>query len=240
MYKKIEFNTIDSTNTWAVNNIEKLEDKTVILSEIQTDGQGRFNRKWISNIPKNIYCTIVLKPKNYNTAPNITQYLSVIICKTLEKYNVIPKIKWPNDVQINNKKIAGILCKSITRGNNIKGLVLGFGINLNMSENNLKLIDQPATSLNIELQKEIDKNYFIDTLLKAFFNEYEKFLNNGFIYIKDEYEKRQNFFNRKVKIINNMKEEICTAKKIDDKGNLIVIDHDKKEKSIITGDLFLI
>lgn len=75
----------------------------------------------------------VLKPSGQmqEVYSNLTQYLCVILAQTFEEYGVIPNIKWPNDIQINSKKISGILAEGVNEGTKLSGLVLGFGINLN-------------------------------------------------------------------------------------------------------------
>jgi BirA family biotin operon repressor/biotin-[acetyl-CoA-carboxylase] ligase len=99
-------------------------------------------------------------------------------------------IKAPNDVLVNGKKVAGILAESITKGNKLKGIVLGIGINLNSAAENLQTIDQPATSVSLELGQKINKQEFMQKLIENFFANYDEFLKKGFEYIKNELEVR--------------------------------------------------
>ena len=110
---------IDSTNKYAKENLVHIKDRTVIYAGTQTAGRGRLNRKWASNEGDNLYATIVLKPSDEikEVYSNLTQYLSVILAEVLEEYNVVPKIKWPNDVRINGKKISGILAECVFEKN---------------------------------------------------------------------------------------------------------------------------
>lgn len=107
-YRIIYFNELESTNKYALENILQLDDKTIIRAKTQTNGYGRFKRKWISDDYDNLYFSIVLKPSenidNTLPLPNLTQYMSVIIAELIEQYGLIPEIKWPNDVKINHKK----------------------------------------------------------------------------------------------------------------------------------------
>ena len=188
----ISFEQLDSTNTYSKKNIETLADKTVISADFQTNGYGRFNRTWVDLGSENIYMTFVLKPsdKLSEVHANLTQYLSVILCKQFEAMGLSPQIKWPNDVLLNGKKVCGILAESIIKGNILKGIVLGIGVNLNASSENLNEIDRPATSVNIELGQMINKQEFMQKLVENFFSRYDEFLANGFVLIKDDYEKR--------------------------------------------------
>ena len=196
----LHLDKIDSTNKYAKENITQIPDGTIVYADIQTAGRGRLNRKWNDTGIENIYASIVLKPseKFVDCYSNLTQFLCLIICYTLEDYGVNPKIKWPNDIQINKKKISGILAEAVMVEGALKGIVLGFGINLNTSQNILDKIDQPATSLNIETGKTIDKKEFLDKLTKKFCLLYNKFLEDGFLLIKDDYIRRAGFLKQEV------------------------------------------
>ena len=124
---------IDSTNKYAKQNIISIEDMTVVYTSKQTAGRGRLQRQWNYVGENNIYASIVLKPSKElkEIYSNLTQYLCVILAEVFEEYGVIPKIKWPNDIRINGKKISGILAESVINGNALEGIILGFGINLN-------------------------------------------------------------------------------------------------------------
>ena len=168
--KLLYLEEIDSTNKYAKENITQISDSTIVYTYNQTAGRGRLNRKWSYMGKDNIYASIVLKPSD-DIRPvysNLTQLLCLILCQTFEEYGVIPKIKWPNDIQIKGKKISGILAEAVMGEGKLKGIVLGFGINLNTTEDILKEIDQPATSLNIETGKTIDKTEFLQKLTNKF------------------------------------------------------------------------
>ena len=164
--------TVDSTNKYAKENLANFNDKTLIYADYQTAGRGRLNRKWESNSGDNLYASIVLKPSKElkEIYSNLTQYLSLVLAETIEEYlnseaNIYPKIKWPNDVRINGKKISGILAESVLEKGALEGIILGFGVNLNCCQKDLEKIDQPATSLNLETGMEIDRDLFIKKVI---------------------------------------------------------------------------
>jgi len=250
----ISFEKLDSTNTYSKKNIETLADKTVISADLQTSGYGRFNRSWVDLGSENIYMTFVLKPSDRLSGihANLTQYLSVILCKQLEEMLPLtpnpspargegrllrPQIKWPNDVLLNGKKVCGILAESVIKGNVLKGIVLGIGVNLNASIENLNEIDRPATSVNIELGHTINKQEFIQKLVENFFAQYHEFLITGFLFIKEDYEKRASFLEQQLKIgvFSIIKEGFC--KGVDDNGNLILLMPDGKIEKINMGEI---
>ena len=221
--REIFLENIDSTNLWAKTNIEELEDKTIVFAGAQTQGRGRLQRKWVDLGKGNLFMSIVLKPdKNYEHYANLTQYLSVTLCKTLEEYGIKPEIKWPNDVLVNGKKIAGILAETSVKGTKFKGLVLGIGVNLNAQEKDFSKIDKKVTSLNLEVGETIDMVEFKNKLVTSFFKDYNQFLEEGFKFIKRDYLARANFLDKElcVALINETKTGVAAG--ITDKGELIL------------------
>lgn len=238
--KVIKLEEAESTNSYAKLNIDTLTDRMVVHAIKQTKGRGRLNRSWVDLGNGNLFLSIVLKPStDFNDIyPNITQYLSVSLCKILENYGVTPQIKWPNDVLINGKKIAGILSETVMQGQVLKGLVVGIGVNLNSNHENLaKIIDKEATSLNLEIGKDVNLDVFMNELLTEFFDSYDEFLNAGFINIKEDYLNRNCFLNKElnVRVFNNIKTGI--AKSVNDKGELVLQTKDNKESVLTIGDI---
>ena len=129
--------TVDSTNKLAIDLINKngLAEGTVIWADEQTDGRGHANNFWESEKGKNLTLSIVLKPGFIEPKAQfaITQLISVAIRNVIIQYiqNQSVKIKWPNDVYINHKKVAGILIQNILKGNEIDYSVIGIGLNIN-------------------------------------------------------------------------------------------------------------
>ena len=238
--REIFLENIDSTNLWAKTNIEELEDKTIVFAGAQTQGRGRLQRKWVDLGKGNLFMSIVLKPdKNYEHYANLTQYLSVTLCKTLEEYGIKPEInvtlcktleeygikpeiKWPNDVLVNGKKIAGILAETSVKGTKFKGLVLGIGVNLNAQEKDFSKIDKKVTSLNLEVGETIDMVEFKNKLVTSFFKDYNQFLEEGFKFIKRDYLALANFLDKElcVALINETKTGVASG--ITDKGELMI------------------
>ena len=139
---------VESTNKYAKEHIKNFNDMTLIYTDNQTNGRGRLDRKWSFGGKDNIYASIILKPSDEmkEIYSNLTQYLCVVLAQTFEEYGVTPTIKWPNDIQINGKKISGILAEGVIENGKLEGLILGFGINLNTKIDFLSKINQPATS----------------------------------------------------------------------------------------------
>ncbi len=230
---------IDSTNKYAKEHLGELNDKTIVYAGLQTAGRGRLQRKWNSNSGANIYASIVLKPSKElkEIYSNLTQYLSLILAETFEEYNIKPSIKWPNDVRINGKKISGILAESVIEKNELKGIVLGFGVNLNCTKNDMESIDQPATSLNLETGMEINREIFLKKVIDKFCLRYNKFIEEGFLLIREDYKKRAEFLNMPITVRVFDSEISGIAKDITDSGALIIVDRNNKEHVLLIGDI---
>ena len=233
------FDQLESTNKHAKENLHDYEDGSVIAADVQTGGRGRLGRSWQSDKAGNVYLSIVLKPnKSLNEYPisNITQYMSVIICELLEKYGIETQIKWPNDVLIDGKKIAGVLSEAVLQGSELKGLIVGAGINLNMEKGDLAKIDKPATSLNLLTDKAIDTKAFIEELVTNFNKEYEDFVPDGFEYIKTRYTQRCAFLGSEILVMSISNEQRGIAKSINSDGTLL-LEKEHGVSTIIVGDI---
>ncbi len=238
--KVIKLEEAESTNGYAKVYINTIPDKTVVHALRQTAGRGRLNRAWVDLGDGNLFVSVVLKPSNTfsDIYSNLTQYLSVVLCKVLETYSIKPEIKWPNDVLVNGKKIAGILSETVMHSQILDGIVLGVGVNLNAEIKNLSLVqDKQITSLNLETGKDVDVEVFLEELLCEFFKNYDEFLLSGFNMIKDDYLKRNCFLDKEVNIqvFNSVKTGV--AKSVTDRGELVLNTKDNNETLLTIGDI---
>ena len=238
--KILYFEELDSTNKFAKEQIKNLNDKTLVYTNFQTAGRGRLERKWESFSGRNLYASIILKPSNkiLEVYSNLTQYLCIILAEVFEEYGVEAQIKWPNDLRVNKKKISGILAESIVNSNgNLEGLVLGFGVNLNCSLDAMSKINQPATALNIETGMEIDRDLFIKKVIDKFCLRYNKFIEEGFLLIREDYLRRAEFLNEHINVRVFDKEVSGIANDITEQGALKIIDINNKEHVLLIGDI---
>ena len=174
---------INSTNSYGKENIDFIEDKSVVCAAYQTHGRGRLNRKWVSFDSENLYASLILKPKgDFSKLPvaNITQLLSVVIVDVLRFYGITANIKWPNDVIISKnendifgEKICGILAETVTINNKLKGIVVGFGLNVNATKEELSQIDRPATSMFNETGSLFEVKEVLKNIVEGLFEIYE-------------------------------------------------------------------
>ena len=231
---------VDSTNKYAKERIKNIADKTVVYSYKQTAGRGRMERKWVYTGEDNIYASIVLKPSKQfkEVYSNLTQLLCVVLAEVFEEYGVNPKIKWPNDIRISGRKISGILAESVlSSGGQLEGLVLGFGVNLNATDDIIQTIDQSATSLNIEIGEKVDKELFLHKVVDRFCLLYNRFIEEGFLLIREDYKRRAEFLNQQVsvKVFNKIYEGLAID--VTENGALKIFDKNNKEQILLIGDI---
>lgn len=171
--KSIYYKEIDSTQSeiWRLYKVNKIEDGTLIMADIQTQGKGTHGRIWHTDEAKNIAFSFFIKTDcELKKIEGITVEVANIIVKIIEeKYGVILNIKKPNDIVYNGRKIGGILTQSKIIKNKIKCLVIGIGLNT-VQENFSKEISNIATSIKKEFDIEIEPKEFI----AEFCNQFEK------------------------------------------------------------------
>ena len=235
----INLKTVDSTNLYGKMHLAELSDKTVLHAERQTSGRGRMQRHWLDLGEGNLFMSFVLKPSQSfdEKYSNLTQYLSVKLCQVLESYGITPQIKWPNDVLVDGKKIAGILSETVMQGNTLKGIVLGIGVNLMATPESLtQVVDKEVTALNLEIGRAVDASTFRNTLSDAFFSQYDAFLSKGFELIKSDYVSRACFLDKEICVKVFDKERCGFAKNITSKGELVLLNNND-EFVLTIGDI---
>lgn len=189
---RIHFDIINSTNTWAKQNAHLFprDQMTIITADAQTAGRGRFNRHWVSPPGKNIYATFCFfLEKHRRDIGNVPQILAMSTAKMLEKKDFNPELKWPNDVLISQRKVAGILTETTPFSDQIC-MIVGIGLNVNMPLEVLKGIDRPATSLFVESGQEYNVGKVLQALQEQFVKDLMLFIEEGFHPFLEEYRRR--------------------------------------------------
>ncbi len=137
----------------------------IAIAEEQTAGRGRVGRSWVSPPGVNLYFTLILRP----TVAQL-RYLAVIaplaVCQAIEEaVGLLPRIKWPNDVQVNGKKVCGVLPQSEISDGHVDFALIGIGINVNLDVAAHEDIREIATSLRAELGREVAREEVLATTL---------------------------------------------------------------------------
>lgn len=163
---------------------------TVITANTQTAGRGRFKRVWRSPPDVNIYATFCFfVPLDWMDMGHVPQLLALSAAKVLEFLDFRPSIKWPNDILLSSKKVAGILCETVATSNQ-RCVICGIGLNVNMSKEELEKIDRPATSLYAESGRHYQVKDVLRLVRDIFSQDLDRFSRSGFQAFFSEYEAR--------------------------------------------------
>lgn len=231
------FDSISSTNTYVKEHLSAIKDKSVFLAHEQTQGKGRLGRAWSSPTGKSLSMTIVLKPDNeLKDASLLTQLLAAAVVKTLKKTMDV-QIKWPNDIVINKKKVAGILTEAEFSGSHLEGIIIGMGVNTNLlNEDFPKELIEKASSLREITHSPFDPNPFLAEFFEHFHTLYQEYLetNNpeSFLPICRTY---STLIGREMWAIESNTKRKIFIETIDQNGGLVVRDSETGEKNTLTS-----
>ena len=198
-WNHVHLKSVESTHGYASINGADLDDHTVITTDFQTMGHGRYDRNWISGDGDSLLLSMVLKPKiQVSGAPLLTPLLSVAASKLLKSRGVSADIRWPNDILVNNRKIAGILADASTTGSSLDYVIVSMGMNVKQSPEDLSKIGRPATSIFVETGKSMEPDDLLKSLLDGFDPLYEEFIRDGFSRIANIWQKNMDMIGDQV------------------------------------------
>jgi len=231
------FKETESTNILARDMAGSADEGTVVIAESQTGGRGRMGRKWIS--PEGgIWFSVILKPKMEPLhAPRLTLLAGVAVAKTTRSYGLLAKIKWPNDVLINGKKVCGILTEIGAEMDSIQYVVVGVGIDANVDTETFPgEVRDVSTSLKNELGHDINRVEFLQNLLYELESLYHKFQREGFSSIMEEWRLMSATIGQWVKITTQSRIMYGEAIGVNSDGALILETSDGKLEKIVAGN----
>ena len=213
-YKNIiVLNEVESTNNYANQLIlsNKADEGTVVLTQFQKKGKGQLGNRWESEAGKNMLATVILYPRFLNAGKQflLSKIVSLSLVEFLKTKTDDISIKWPNDIYVGNKKIAGLLIENSIKGNALFSSLLGIGLNLNQEK---FLSDAPnPVSLKQITGDEYDIENVVDEILSLIFKWYKKIETGNFHEIDSayfaqlfrvgewgEYSKSKNIFEAKI------------------------------------------
>ncbi|MDY0257360.1 biotin--[acetyl-CoA-carboxylase] ligase [Gudongella oleilytica] len=237
--KLIYFQSIGSTNDKAKELAAKAEEGTVIVAEEQTSGKGRLGRSWSSPGRKGIYASIILKPdmEPFNAA-KLTLLGAASVALALEDCGIESQIKWPNDIIIGGKKVAGILTEMSCELGIVNYIILGIGINVNQSVEELppELVDK-ATSLRIAEGKAIQRKHLLAQVLNRLDELYVQLKETGDIeQALDICRERSAVIGKDIIVIQGRKQRLGHAVSINHDGELMVR-FDEGLEQVISGEV---
>ncbi len=230
---------VDSTNEEAKRQADEgAVHGSVFWADRQTAGKGRRGREWMSESAENLYFTLLLRP---NLVPEKLSMLTLLMAyaaaQGLEaKTGLQPKIKWPNDLVLGNKKVCGILSEMKLEGRSAAYCVIGVGINVGQKVFAEELQDK-ATSLELE-GVQVDAESLLTAVLKAFTGLYDTFMMSGDLsFIMDKYNEMLAGRNGQVRVLEPGGEYEGKSWGINRTGELLVEKKDGALQAVYAGEV---
>ncbi|MCW9708526.1 biotin--[acetyl-CoA-carboxylase] ligase [Fodinibius salsisoli] len=223
------FRSLPSTNTHIKKlDADDVEPGMVVLTDNQTGGRGQYDRNWISEAGQNLTFSMVFKPQTSDGFHTLTLACALALVEQVESISEEPctKIKWPNDVLVNGKKVAGLLTEAVFIGNRPARLVIGIGLNVNQQEYAAQLSEK-ATSLQIEMEKQIAREELLSNLLARIEHKYRLWHQNQaklLIHINRKIDGYGQWVGLKVN--GAMKQDSYKLLGINETGRLLLLNHE--------------
>jgi BirA family biotin operon repressor/biotin-[acetyl-CoA-carboxylase] ligase len=232
---------IESTNSEAYQlALRGAREGEIVIAESQKKGKGRLGRTWFSPPYLNLYLSLILRPQiPPHQASLITLLAAVATAQAIRRISgMSPNIKWPNDILIGNRKVAGLLNEIHSEVDRIHFVILGIGVNLNMDG---KLFPRElrslATSLKQEMGEPVSRKSFLKLLLEELEQWYQVFLKEGSAPVLKAWRERAQMEGKPVRVISFGEVVKGTAVDIDSDGTLILKAEDGRLKRIVAGDV---
>jgi BirA family biotin operon repressor/biotin-[acetyl-CoA-carboxylase] ligase len=211
----------------------------LVVAEEQTAGRGRRGRTWASPPGVNLHASVIIRPDlpPYR-APEMTLVAAVALAETLQEAGAEAHIKWPNDILVNGKKIAGILTELSADSDRIHFLVLGIGVNLNASADQLpKEVAEQATSLMRVRGKKVPRALFTAALLSHLEDWVERHATEGFEPVRQVWRQMSSTLGHEVLVKSEKRELKGVAEDIDESGALLLRTPEGTLERILAGDV---
>ncbi|MFQ5667922.1 MAG: biotin--[acetyl-CoA-carboxylase] ligase [Candidatus Binatia bacterium] len=237
------FDRLDSTNTVAGRlAADGAAEGTCVVAETQTQGRGRLGRTWISPPFRNLYLSVILRPPIATAAaPQVTLAAGVAVAETVREWTPRAAIKWPNDVVIDGRKVAGILTEMEADNDRIRFLILGIGVNLNSTREDFPAnLRDKAGSLCTAAGHAIDRAAFAERLLSRLEERYDLFVRAGFAAIRPVWNGLSCLQGRQVRIGGGQQRQEGTVTGIAEDGALLLRSATGTEHRVIVGDVTLV
>jgi BirA family biotin operon repressor/biotin-[acetyl-CoA-carboxylase] ligase len=234
------FETVDSTNSKAYElALGGAKEGELVISESQEKGRGRLGRHWFSPPFVNLYLSVILRPDiPPQQASLITLMAAVATADAIRKFTgLVPLIKWPNDILLRGRKVAGLLNEIHSEVDRIHFIILGLGVNLNVDEEMFpKEVRALATSLKRETGQTVSRKAFLQLLLQELEEWYALFMKEGAATILRAWRDRAQIKGRRVKVRSFGETLVGVAVGIDSDGALILETLGGRRK-VVAGDI---
>ncbi|MFR0656630.1 bifunctional biotin--[acetyl-CoA-carboxylase] ligase/biotin operon repressor BirA [Pantoea sp. SIMBA_079] len=230
---------IDSTNQYLLDRMDQLESGFACVAEYQQAGRGRRGRKWFSPFGANLYLSMYWRlEQGPAAAMGLSLVIGIVMAEVIQSFgaeNV--RVKWPNDLYLNDRKLAGILVELTGKTGDAAQIVMGAGINLGMRGEGTSEINQGWINLQ-EAGVTIDRNQLAAHIINSLRAALPLFERDGLAPFIPRWEKLDNFINRPVKLLIGEREVYGIARGIDKQGGLL-LEQEGVSKSWVGGEISL-
>lgn len=238
------FRQTDSTNLRAKElAAQGAPEGTLVVAEQQMHGKGRRQRSWFSPRQQGIYASLILRPAIAPTeAPRMTLLAAVAVADTLLALTPLPvKIKWPNDILVRNRKIAGILTEVSTGMDAVDYMVVGLGLNVNIAADDFPEAIRPeATSILVETGVPFSRSLLLRRYLENFEYYYDIVHAQGFDPVLRRWKALTEMLGRRVRVDMMGRQQVGKVTDLDRDGFLIIRDENDRSYRIFSGDVTLL
>ncbi|HBR14414.1 MAG TPA: biotin--[acetyl-CoA-carboxylase] ligase [Candidatus Omnitrophica bacterium] len=218
----VYYDTVTSTMDVAFHlGAQGAKEGTLICAESQSKGRGRMGRSWNSQRAKGIFMSIILRPRfSPSDVAKLTLLSAVAVCEAVKQVSgVSATIKWPNDLLVNNNKLAGILTELHAEMDRVRFVVIGIGLNVNTPLNQLPA---NATSLKHETQKAVSRVVLLQEILRRLDQWYIELNEKGFPPVIRRWKELSSTLGRRVRIVDQSGEVEGVAVDLDEHGGLLI------------------
>lgn len=226
---------IDSTNQYMLDKIPDLKSGDCCIAEFQSKGRGRRGRQWFSPFGTNLYFSMYWRlEQGIAAAMGLSLVVGIVVTQALRELSGQDiKVKWPNDLYLNDQKLAGILVELAGKTGDCAHVVIGIGVNLNMTNPDPNIVNQKWANLG-----NINRNLLVAKIAKTLRENLEKFEKNGLAFFIDDWNHLDNFIHRPVKLLIGDDVIRGVAKGINDQGALL-LEQNGKIQAYIGGEISL-
>jgi BirA family transcriptional regulator, biotin operon repressor / biotin---[acetyl-CoA-carboxylase] ligase len=217
-----------------------LKEGIVIFSESQSKGRGRLGRKWISPAKKGLWFSILLRPP---LRPQETTQLTVLSATALRRAIEMQtglriEIKWPNDILVREKKVAGILTELYAELDRVNYVILGIGVNVNLAASDFTPeVRKVATSLQIEMGKPVSRPELAVNILRELEQDYTRLRDGDFAQVADEWERHCTTIGQEIVIHAGERRLRGVAESLGDDGALLLRSEHGHLERVMGGDV---
>ncbi|WP_312760722.1 bifunctional biotin--[acetyl-CoA-carboxylase] ligase/biotin operon repressor BirA [Pantoea brenneri] len=230
---------IDSTNQYLLERMHELQSGAACIAEYQQAGRGRRGRQWFSPFGANLYMSMYWRlDQGPAAAMGLSLVIGIIMAETLHALGANDvRVKWPNDIYLNDRKLAGILVELTGKTGDAAHIVMGAGINLAMRSADALQINQGWINLQ-EAGVTVNRNELAASLINSLRDALPVFEQEGLAPFVTRWAALDNFINRPVKLLIGEREVHGIARGVDSQGGLL-LEQDGEIKSWVGGEISL-